>query len=564
MRFFLIIIFVFTSGFAFCQTDFDKYISQILNSYGGNESEPGLTVGVVQNGQLIYHASKGSMNLEYELPFNDSTVFGLASITKQFTSACIGILQKKGELSINDDVRKYIPELANYKDTIRIKHLLNHTSGIRNHNVLLDLQGFDYKHRGYTNKMIQELMFKQEGVNNLPGEKMLYSNTNYVLLALIVERVSGIKIDKFAKQEIFEPLEMNNTYYSRNLEEIIKNRAYPYYKVRGQYLQPKTLTHCIGAGGIGSTVQDLAKWSNVFLNPNHNFSYLADFITYIDTLNNGQLMKHARGMFIAPYKGFITYNHSGRDLGMRSQFICIPKKNLAVIVYANSEDINAVNVSYEILNLFIDEKPVENQKQAEYKLSSDSKNNFVGIYQELNSDLRMDIFLENDTLKAKSSFGKNSTPLILKSENSFVRIDNPSIVYAFETNNRRDADLLVDFGGAIFYFEKIELANNTNQNLKVFEGDYYSVELNVNYSISIENNNLLLSYPNNDGVIIKEGVKDTFGANRRTKYTFNRSENGNVDSFVVASEGTVKDILFEKQSNTNKTINNRAKRDAIR
>jgi len=546
MKLILIIITVLISATAFSQTSFEANISRILNAHVNAELEPGVTVGVVQNGEIIYHDNRGAMNLEYKLPFNDSTVFGLASITKQFTSACIGILEKQGKLSINDDVRKYIPELANYKDTIQIKHLLNHTSGLRNHNVLLDLQGFDYKHRGYTNKIIQELMFKQEGVNNLPGEKMLYSNTNYVMLALIIERVSRMRIEAFAKQEIFEPLKMHKTFYSKSLEDIIENRAYSYYKESGKYQQPKSLTHCIGAGGIGSTVQDLAKWSNVFLNPNHDFFYLAEFITKLDTLNNGQLMKHARGMFVSPYKGFTTYNHSGRDLGMRSQFICIPKKNLAVIVYTNSEDINAVNISYEILNLFIDETSVENQKQTKHKHSTNQKKEFVGIYQELNSDLRMEIFVENDTLKAISSFGRNATPLISKSANSFIRIDNPSVVYTFQTGECTDANLLVDFGGALFYFETIELESIPNQNLGEFVGNYYSDELNVIYSISIENNKLVLSYPNNGDIQIREGAKDSFGGNRRTKYMFNRSNEGKVISFVVASEGTVKDISFEK------------------
>jgi hypothetical protein len=158
----------------------------------------------------------------------------------------------------------------------------------------------------------------------------------------------------------------------------------------------------------------------------------------------------------------------------------------------------------------------------------------------------MDIFVENDTLKALSSFGRNATPLISKSANSLVRIDNPSIVYTFETKESTGADLLVDFGGAIFYFEKIDLVFSPNPNLNEFVGNYYSDELNVNYSISIENNNLILGYPNNEGILIKEGARDTFGANRRTKYTFIRSKNGKVVSFVVASEGTVKDILFEK------------------
>lgn len=547
MRLILIFISFLISAIASSQTSFEKEISKILNTHTNSDLEPGLTVGIVQNGEIIYHENRGVMNMEYKLPFNDTTVFGLASITKQFTSACIGILEKQGKLSINDDVRKYIPELANYKETIRIKHLLNHTSGIRNHNVLLNLQGFDYKHRGYTNKIIQELMFKQEGVNNSPSEKMLYSNTNYVLLALIIERVSNKKIEEFAKQEIFEPLKMKKTFYSKRLEDIIENRAYAYYKENGKYQQPKSLTHCIGAGGIGSTIEDLAKWSHIFLDPEHDFYYLAQFITALDTLNNGQPMKHARGMFVSPYKGFTTYNHSGRDLGMRSQFICVPKKNLAVIVYTNSEDINAVDISYEILNLFIDEKPsIEKQKQTVNKGSIKQKDEFKGIYQELNSDLRMEIFVENDTLKAKSSFGRIATPLSLQDVNSFARIDNPSIVYTFQTKENSAADLLVDFGGAIFYFERIKLNPFPNQNLDEFIGNYYSEELNVTYSISLENNNLVLSYPNNESFQIKEGVKDTFGGNRRTKYSFKRNNEGNVISFMVASEGTVKDIFFKK------------------
>lgn len=179
-------------------------IDPILAEQVDAEFSPCLTVGVVQDGQLIYHQNSRLMNLEYNLPFKDSTTFGIASVTKQFTSACIAILENQGKLTVNEHVRKWIPQLAFSGDTIKIKHLLSHTSGIRNHNVLLDLSGFDYAHQGYTNKMIQDLMFRQKGMNNTPGDKMLYSNTNYVLLALIVESASGIPIDQFAKKELFD------------------------------------------------------------------------------------------------------------------------------------------------------------------------------------------------------------------------------------------------------------------------------------------------------------------------------------------------------------------------
>lgn len=533
---------------SFGQTRINHRIDSILNVKVESPLAPGITIGIVKGDKLIYHNSAGCMNLEYGIPFNDSTIFGLASVTKQFTSACIGVLEARGKLSVNDDVRKYIPELAYYIDTIRIKHLLNHSSGIRNHNVLLDLKGFDYEHQGYTNKMIQELMFRQKGVNNRPGEKVLYSNTNYVLLALLVERISGKKLHEFARDELFTPLDMKYSFYRNDLNKIIKNRTYPYYKEKGKYKQPKSLTLCIGAGGMGSTIYDLSLWSQVFLNPQHKFSYLKDFITFQDTLHNGELMTHARGMFVSPYKGYTTYNHSGRSLGMRSQFICVPELNLGVIAYTNSEHINVVQISYEILDLLLDKsKDIEKRERCNEPLAQDFKK-FVGTYQELNSDLRMNIFIENDTLKAISSFGSHSTSLTAKSLNKFCRINNPSVTYSFMSPKSSDIDLQVDFGGAIFYFERIKLCEKPNQDLFQYIGSYYSKELDVTYELSVSDNQLVLNYPNNKNIILHEGEKNVFGANRRTKYSFLKNEKGEVVSFKVAAEGTVKNISFEKQN----------------
>ncbi|WP_020536738.1 serine hydrolase domain-containing protein [Lewinella cohaerens] len=546
MRKILLLIFTAFSVCSFGQISINEKINSILADQVTTALAPGLTVGIVKDGELIYHNSKGLMNLEYDLPFNDSTTFELASVTKQFTSACIAILEEKGSLSVNDDVRRFIPELTFSGDTIRIKHLLNHTSGIRNHNVLLDLSGFDYEHRGYTNKMIQQLMFRQKGMNNKPGEKMLYSNTNYVLLALVIERVSGMPIDEFAKKELFDPLQMSNTFYKSDLRRVVKNRAYSYYKEGGEYKQPKSLTLCVGAGGVESTISDLAIWSQIFLDTSHKYSYISDFITKLDQLNNGEEMLHARGMFVTPYNGLTTFNHSGRDLGMRSQFICLPDLNLGVIVFANAEHINAVNVSYQILELFIQELPQNKNPQKTHLHSDEELNQVVGHYQELNSDLRMDIFIVNDTLNAQSSFGSNPVQLNSTSNNSFSRIDNASVRYTFLSGENSEADLLVDFGGALFYFEKIELAPAPNPDVSEYSGIYFSEELNVSYELIVAGNELILNYPNNEGLVLKEGVKDVFGANRRTKYTFIRDDKNDVISFYVASEGTVKDILFEK------------------
>ncbi|MEM6344696.1 MAG: serine hydrolase domain-containing protein [Bacteroidota bacterium] len=528
------------------QSGIEKRIDAILAQAVPDPSTPGLTLGLVQGKQLIYQGSRGSMNMAYQLPFNDSTVFGLASVTKQFTAACIGILAHQGRLSVTDDVRTYLPELAVYGDTIRIKHLLNHSSGIRNHNVLLDLKGFDFKHRGYTNQMIQELMFKQAGVNNPPGERMLYSNTNYVLLALVVERVSGLPIHQFAEREIFEPLGMVQTFYKSDVEAIVLNQAVEHVKTRQYYKQPRSLNLCVGAGGIISSIADMSIWTQIFLDPNHKFSYLKDFITELDSLNSGEPMKHARGMFVSAYKGQKTYNHSGRNWGMRAQFICVPDLDLALIVYTNSAQLDAVGISYQILDLFMDAQVREVAQEASFIHTTKQLEAFCGTYQELNSDFRMSVFVENDTLKALSSFGREATPLKSKGEALFCRLDDQSVSYVFEPRSKASTSLEVDFGGAIFYFERIEVAENLNQSLDDFVGQYYSDELAVNYTIRLQGEQLLLSYPNQSGLALREIQTDVLGANRRTKYTFHRNAQGAIISFAVAAEGTVKDILFKR------------------
>lgn len=542
-----ILLFINLSGFA--QSIPTTAIDNILDTYKLSGSSPGLTVGIVKGDRLIYHGFRGHMNLEYNLPFNDSTVIGLASVTKQFTSACIAILQKQGKLTINDDVRTYIPELKWYGETITIKHLLNHTSGIRNHNVLLDLMGFDFEHQGYTNKSIQKLMFQQEGVNNKPGEKMLYSNTNYVLLALIIERVSKQSLPLFAETYLFDPLNMSNSFYKNNLHAVTQNKAYAYYKSDKVYQQPKSLTLCIGAGGMGSTIKDLANWTQIYLDPKHKLHYLSEFITKTDTLNNGQQMTHGKGMFTSPYKGFKTYNHSGRSTGMRSQLLVVPDLNLSIIVYSNTSELNAVDISYQLLDLWLTTETLTPKTTKQKTYSTQQLNQFTGVYQELNSDLRMTMLIENDTLKALSSFGKTAVPLLVASKNTFSRKDNPSVKYHYSLDSASVSPLMVDFGGAQFYFENIKLTSQPNANTSDFIGLYYSKELDVHYKLSLDNTSLVLNYPNSKNLVLNEGEKDVFGSNRRTKYEFIRNSKGDVDAFLVASEGTVKNIKFKKVSN---------------
>ncbi|GAB5564226.1 MAG: hypothetical protein Wins2KO_12890 [Winogradskyella sp.] len=522
------------------QVDFNSKIETILDTeYNNIKNSPGINLIVVKNSRRIFYGARGLANLEYDIKFNDSTSFDIASLTKQFTSSCIGILENDSLLSVEDDIRKFIPEMRFYGDTIKIKHLLNHTSGIRNHNILLDLKGFDFKHSGYNNKIIQDLMFSQKGVNNKPGERILYSNTNYVLLALIIERVSGLKINEFARKNIFEPLGMNNTRFLTDLDDVVKNKAYEYYMDNGVYKNPKTLTLCLGAGGMLSTLHDLAKWSEVFTT--NKYPVLNSFITKRDNLDS----EIARGVFVSPYKEYTTINHGGRGFGMRAYFISVPKIELSIIIYANLNNINVESIAYKILDLFLPVDKRNNSKIVNHnKKVMPNITEHIGTYQELNSDLTMDFSVINDTLRVKNIKGRTMTSLVPINTNKYTRKDNESIIYNFKNNH--NCDLTINFGGGLFYFKKIKLIDPKEVNINDYIGTYRSIELGLDYSIKNVDGKLILSYENNYDIDLTPIQKNVFGSGRRIKYEFKWSESKKIEGLNVSAEGTVKNIYFKK------------------
>lgn len=540
--------FIFLYGLSFnlfAQENIEESLKEIISSVSSSD-QPGLSIGLVQNGKLTQHLQSGLANVDYDVPIHKNTVFGLASITKQFTAACIGVLVQNEKISLEDDVRKYIPELPNFGNTIQIQHLLNHTSGLRNHNVLLDLKGFDYDYNGYNNKQIQALIFKQKGVNSKPGERMLYANSNYVLLALIVERVSEMSLDDFAQVSIFQPLKMQRTFFLSENDRIVKDRTQTYYTRKGNLKQHKSLTTCIGAGGLMSTIEDLALWSNIFTVKEHSFAWLASFLTKEHQLNDGSSLSYAQGVFIDTYSNEKTIHHSGRGRGMRSQIISIPKQKITVIVLTNTADIDAVGISYQVLDVLLPKKTSNSKKKETYQHSTKALKHFVGEYQEMNSDLGMSILIEDDTLKAKSSFGRNAVHLTGLEKGRFQRKDNATVVHQFFEKNTQDWDMSVSFGGATFYFEKVVYVDRKKVIAKDYVGVYFSEELDMEYKLFEKEEKLYLSYRNNPSMELFSGQKDEFGSGRRTRYIFNRNGAGEVTSFTVGSEGTVKDILFIK------------------
>ncbi|MCH2199216.1 MAG: beta-lactamase family protein [Flavobacteriales bacterium] len=527
----------------FAQSDIEAKIDSIIqfDSYIGQK--PGLSIGIVKDGKTLFNKGYGLANLEYDIENTDSSVFDSASMAKQFTAACIWTLIDKGQLSLDDDIRKYLPEIPDFGDTIRIRHMLNHTSGLRNYSSILDLAGYNYLEHFFNNQSILELMSRQNGLNNMPGEKMIYGNTPFNLLTIIIERISGMRFKDFADKHLFIPLGMYSTTYRVDNSSIVKNRATGYIMEKDSIFShfPR-IESCYGGGSLWSTVEDLVLWSNLFTQPTKEYQDLVEFLLTKDTFNNGQSSNYSRGLNVDIYRGHNTIHHGGMTKGYRSQIITIPDIQLSVIILANYEEINPESLSYKIVDLFVTDSEIKQEDFVPYKHKSKELIEYVGMYQELNSCLKMEVIFKNDTLFAKSSLGRNYVPLKSKDKRTLCRFDNESVKYVFD--KQMGSDLLVYFGATPFYFEKVILAEPSEINNNDYIGDYYSEELDVNYKVYIEESDLFLSYPNNPRVKLISGQQDEFGNGYRTRYTFCRNENGTVDRLKVASEGTVKDIEF--------------------
>ncbi|WP_445666600.1 serine hydrolase domain-containing protein [Fodinibius sp. AD559] len=298
---------------------------------------PGAAVAIIKDGEFVLQKGYGMANLDYNIPITDQSVFRIASVSKQFTAACIILLKEKGKLNLDDSLNSFFPDFPDYAKKITVRHLLHHTSGIRDYLTLASLSGYtasDY----YTNNEVMRWLKNQKEPNFKPGSEHLYSNTGYWLLGQIVKEVSSQPMADFAKSELFKPLGMNNTHFHDNHKRVVKNRATGYQpKNDSTFLINTTTLDMIGDGGIFTTINDMKKWSDSF----HDSDYLQqsfwDAMTEKGKLNNGESINYAAGLSIRSYKGVETISHGGAFVGYRAYYIRFPEQHFSIVFFVKSK-----------------------------------------------------------------------------------------------------------------------------------------------------------------------------------------------------------------------------------
>lgn len=386
-------------------------VAAIYSEYDRLDS-PGCALGVVQDGELVHARGFGSANLDYEVPITPNTVFYAASVSKQFTAAAVAHAAKAGHLSLDDDVRKWFPELPDYGTPITVRHLIHHTSGLRDYLTLMRLAGMRTADV-HTADEILELVARQRELNFEPGSDYLYSNTGYLLLSELIGRATGKSLREYTTEHFFEPLGMKNTHFHDDAGHVQKNRAYSYARSRRDGFRISFLANFdqVGSGGLYTTVEDLFRWDQNFDEPKVGGEAFIDQLHERFVLTSGDTLDYAFGLRVGEYRGLRTVGHTGNMMGFKAAFVRFPDERFSVLQLCNLGDIDPLEMAHRVADVYLEDRlapraaeskpadaPVERALKARPTLDAEALLAYTGAYYSEELDATYRVELRDDAL----------------------------------------------------------------------------------------------------------------------------------------------------------------------
>ncbi len=496
----------------------------------------------MRDGAVAYARGYGSADLEHGIPNSVDSVFRVASTSKQFTAASIQLLAQDGVLTLDDDVRKWIPELTCSAGTVTLRHLLHHTGGLRSYLWNMSLAGYgdaDY----YTEEDALAMLFRQRGVNFAPGERFEYSNTGYFLLSIVVERASGKSLREFAEERIFEPLGMTNSHFHNDHTEVVPNRAMGYRRTGDGFALNMTQLEMCGDGALFTTVLDLTKWIANFREPKVGGEAWLDTMTTAGVLNDGEVLDYASGLGVDEWKGVKQVAHGGAFVGFRAEALHIPELGFGVVCLSNLAEFDPSARCAEIRDLLLGAEPedevvteeAEVEPSGSVEIPQAAAKAFDGIWLEQTESRLprvMTVAARNGRLRVRGSeVGLRFEPL---NEKEFFSERSGARLRLDEAGTR----LVLDAKGeAPANFERAEPFEPDSEALAEYAGDYWSEELQVVYRLSIREDDLVHSIRGREISKLKPVLKDRFKPEFPGALRFERDEQG-LRGFVLDATGS--------------------------
>jgi len=520
---------------------------------------PGAALAVIKDGKIVYERGYGLAKLEDGIVNTPDKVFDIGSVSKQFTATCVAMLVREGKIGLDDDIRKHLPEMPAYEQPVTVRHLLHHTSGLRDYNALLSLAGFRPESDAPTVEEAVEVIRRQKKLNYTPGAEYSYTNSGFFLLSQIVERVSGRSINAFAQERIFRPLGMTKTLFQDDHTQIVMDRATGYSQGEKGYSVAMSNWDMTGDGNVYTTVRDLYLWDQAFYSGALGKD-LMDMLHTRGVLDSGKTIDYAFGLVVREYKGLKVVEHGGAWVGFRAALVRFPEQKFSVAILANLDAIDPSGLAFKVADIYLAgllKEPAKGEEKAGAKtargkaapkVSKAELEALAGNWQEAKFGMWLALTLKEDKLLA--AMGRRFFPLAPAGPGKFVVTERPDINVEFKAaEGQKPATARMTIGTSQeFLFEKAApLGALSASDLEEYAGTYVSEELlDARYTLSVKEGKLMVGMRAVPDAPLTAMAPDKFmvpdfGLNAE----FTRGGDGKVDGFTV-SVGRAAGIVFKK------------------
>jgi len=516
------------------------------------DASPGLAVAVVRDGQVLLTKGYGLASLEHRAPITPSTVFDIASLSKQVTGLGIALLAEQGRLKLDDDIRVYIPELAAFEPPITIRHLLHHTSGLRDWGSTLSLAGADTDDLILSDRILT-FAYAQRTLNFKPGTDYAYSNTGYVLLGELIRRVTGASYRAWTDETFFRPLGMATTHFRDDVYEVIPNRAFGYgRRPDGQYRALPNILAVAGAGTIFGTVEDMAKWAINLDDARIGGEAAMALSRTRVVLPNGTRLPYAFGIRHGSHRGLAALSHSGGNQGFRSHLLYIPEKRFAVVVMANGHFIDPDKAARDVAEIFLEGEVTTAMAstQAKVAVAPEALDAYVGIYRK-SAGQYLKVTRDGDALKAQASVAECCTTsldiaaMTARSQTDFL-VAPHMLPIAFKRDESGQATQLIYRG---WPYARV-VAPVAAKPLADYVGIYDSAELHTSYTVEAKEGAPVMRHFRHGEIALNPGWATDFflgGEWFMKSVEFERGADGQVAGVVFNLDDRAQDVRFVKR-----------------
>jgi len=512
-----------------------------------DDETPGAVVAVVRGGELAFARGFGMANLAHGVPFTPETVTNIGSTAKQFTAFALALLASRGTLSLDDDVRKYVPEVPDFGETVTLRHLLTHTTGYREFLNTLALAGRQVGDRIDRSEVI-EVVRRQPRLQNRPGEEWNYNNTAFSLAALVVERVTGRSFPEWMAKEVFAPLEMENTVVRAHPGQIVPNGSMGYVSAREGWLEARDIGSAMGAGSIYTTAADLARWMRNLHTAELGGSEVMLDMTTPFVLTTGDTTSYGLGLYIDTDGGLSRVQHGGGDSAHQSTFVYYPELQAGFVVLSHHPIPGSIGPG--VADAFFGNEMVREVVPGEAAyvfdpelLDLETFDAYVGRY-ELSGmpGVVVTVSREEDRLLLQAP-GRPALDLVPTSDSTFTFREADASVSFHHDEDGTVNRLTLHEGGN---YTARRLAGSEAADLEDFAGWYFSEELETLYILTVEDGELALRHRRFGPVTLTHTGGDTFAGSFPIRgLSFERDGEGRLTGFHVGNVRT-RDVWFER------------------